>query len=201
MESLGARAPAGAVVLFAGKGLGSWAGQGGKPAPWKVEAGFLEIVPGTGNIQTRQHFRDFYLHLEFRCPYKPNAKGQERGNSGVYLQGRYEMQILDSHGVASPGPEDCGAIYGLAAPLVNAARPAMAWQTLEAIFRAPRDAQPARVTAFLNGTVIHNNLSLDRTTPGALDDTFAPEGPIVLQDHGDLVAFRRIWVLELPEGA
>lgn len=201
MESLGARPPAGAAILFAGKGLGSWVGQDGKSPPWKVEAGFLEIMPGTGDIQTRQSFRDFYLHLEFRCPYKPKAKGQERGNSGVYLQGRYEVQILDSHGVKSPGPEDCGAIYGLAAPLVNAARPAMAWQTLETIFRGPRGAEPARVTAFLNGTVIHNNLSLEHPTPGAIDETLAEQGPILLQDHGDPVAFRRIWVLELPAGA
>ncbi len=199
MEAPRATPPAGAVILFTGKHLDSWVGGDGQPAPWKVEGGFLEVVPGSGNIHTRQTFRDFYLHLEFRCPHKPKAVGQERGNSGVYLQGRYELQILDSYGVAAPGPQDCGAVYGLAAPLVNAARPAMVWQTFEAVFRAPRDGECARVTVLFNGQVIHNNLTLERPTAGALDDRIDAPGPILLQDHSDRVAFRRIWAVPLPE--
>lgn len=199
MESLRAMPPAGAVILFAGKNLANWISRDGGPAVWKVEGGLLEVVAGTGDILTRQPFGDFFLHLEFRCPHHPRAQSHERGNSGVYLQGRYELQILDSFGVKSPGVHDCGAIYGHSAPLVNASRPSMAWQTYEAVFRATRPHEPARVTVFHNNLVIHNNLALEEPTDGALDEQIEETGPILLQNHGEPVAFRHIWVLPLPQ--
>lgn len=196
--------PPNAMILFAGKILSDWtAREGGKPG-WKVEGGFLEVSPGAGDILTHRRFRDFFLHLEFRCPEGPRGRGQERANSGVYLQGRYELQILDSWGVEKAGDRDCGAFYELAAPLINASRPPTAWQTFEVIFRAARGTgsgiEPARATVLQNGMVIHNNLPLPRATPGALEeaDPLAP-GPLLLQEHRAPVAFRRVWLLPLPE--
>jgi len=197
--------PANAVVLFAGRIMSDWqAREGGRPR-WKVEGGFLEVVPGTGDIMTRVTFRDLFLHLEFRCPDMPRARGQDKANSGVYLQGRYELQILDSWGVKKPGPADCGAIYGVAAPLVNAAKAPSAWQTFEVVFRSPRKMvdgiEAARITALQNGLVIHNNMALPAPTQHALDQDLLAPGPLLLQDHGSPVAFRRIWIVPLAEHA
>ncbi|MCK9531146.1 MAG: DUF1080 domain-containing protein [Gammaproteobacteria bacterium] len=196
--------PPNARVLFAGKAAADWESRNGGPPQWKVEGGFLEVLPGTGDIMTRATFRDAFLHLEFRCPDMPRAKGQDKANSGVYLQGRYELQILDSWGVKKPGPRDCGAVYSVAAPLVNAAKAPSTWQTFEVVFRAPRETaqgnDAARITVFLNGLVIHNNLALPAPTPGALDEDLLAPGPLLLQDHGSPVAFRRIWIVPLAEG-
>lgn len=197
METSRATPPADALILFSGQHMGCWQRRDGQGPGWKVESGLLEVIPGAGDILTCEQFADFYLHLEFRCPYQPKAKGQARGNSGVYLQGRYEIQILDSYNVTAPGDRDCGAIYQLAAPLVNATRPPAVWQSFEVIFRARAGDEPARVTVLQNGRVIHNNLALPRPTPGSLDDELEQPGPILLQEHGDPVAFRRIWAVPL----
>jgi hypothetical protein len=199
-------APAGAVVLFDGKSFDNWTKLDGKTAPgWKIVNGAMEVVPGSGNIITKQRFGGaFHLHVEFRVPYMPNAKGQARGNSGVYVQGRYEVQILDSYGLQSQ-KNDCGAIYGVAAPSVNACKAPTVWQSYDIYFRSPicvngKKKEPARMTVYHNGIKIHNDVSIpvDNTTAGLGGDPCTP-GPIMLQDHGNPVQFRNIWLLPLKE--
>ena len=194
----------GAVVLFDGTNLDHWVQRpGGEPATWPIEDGAM-ITRG-GDILSRERFEDFYLHVEFYCPDSPpDVKGQGRSNSGVFLQGRYEIQVLDSWGIEDPGRGDCGALYNQAAPLVNACRQPDQWQSYEVIFRAPRfDAggnktENARATVLQNGRVIQNNQELLRQTGGAVDEDYAAPGPILLQDHGNAVRFRNIWVVPLP---
>jgi hypothetical protein len=195
--------PAGAVVLFDGKDNSKWEGMGGKPCPWKVENGALACVPGSGSIVSKEEFGDCRLHIEFRVPLMPDAKGQSRGNSGVYLQGRYEIQVLDSFGIAQPDKGDCGALYSIVAPRVNACKPPEQWQTYDITFRAPKfDAQGKMVkkgelTVLQNGIDIIDKFPLDRNTPGELDKDLSKPGPILLQDHGNLVKYRDIWLVPL----
>jgi hypothetical protein len=198
--------PSNAVILFSGKPeevAANWRKKDNpSPADWPVAKGAMTV--GHGYIVSKARFTDFYLHLELRTPWMPNAKGQARGNSGVFLQGLYEVQVLDSYGIPDPGTGDCGGIYGQSAPLVNACKPPTAWQTFDYYFRAPRfDAdgkltENARVTVIQNGIVVQNNTVITGpNTPdrfGALSDP----GPIVLQDHGNPVQYRNIWVVPLP---
>lgn len=196
--------------------------QGGKPAQWKIENG--AIVSTKSDIVTKENYTDFQLHVEFRVPYMPTKKGQERGNSGVYLQSRYEIQILDSYGFKEPGTGDCGAVYHQAAPLVNACKPPLQWQTYDISFRAARfdptthamTEQP-RVTVIQNGLVVQNDQIINGPThivkptkPKVPADPSKPAvptsaaidesrpGPIRLQYHGNTVAFRNIWIIPLP---
>ncbi|MFA6108144.1 MAG: DUF1080 domain-containing protein [Candidatus Latescibacterota bacterium] len=199
MNTLGAPVPNGAVQLFNGKDVSNWTTRDGKPAGWKAEDGVLHVVPGTGDIMTRERLADFALHLEFRCPDMPEAKGQAKGNSGVFLQGRYEIQVLDSYGWAAPGLGDCGAIYNQFAPLVNACLSALQWQTYDVAFRAPRGSEKGpRLTVLHNGVLIHNNVQLPGVTGAAIDERLGEPGPLLLQDHGNLVCYRNIWALPLP---
>ena len=204
MNSLLAAPPKDAVVLFDGRSVSNWTTRQGEPAGWKAEDNILHVVPRTGDIMTKETFTDFFLHLEFRCPDMPDAKGQAKGNSGVFLQGRYEIQVLDSYGINIPGKGDCGAIYNQFAPLVNACKPPMEWQTYDVIFRTPRvnDAgevvEPVRMTVFQNGLVIHNNIALPGVTGAAINNAVGTAGPLLLQDHGNLVAYRNIWAVPLP---
>ena len=202
MDSRNAPPPENAVVLFSGQDVGNWTTRDGRPAGWKVAGDILHVVPGTGDIMTIQRMTDFYLHLEFRCPDMPESTGQAKGNSGVFLQGRYEIQVLDSYGWERPGMGDCGAIYNQFAPLVNACRAAMEWQTYDVAFRAPRagDSGPSLTVAH-NGQLIHNNVQLPGTTGAAIDEDILQPGPLLVQDHRDLVAYRNIWIVELPEEA
>ncbi len=196
--------PKNAVMLFNGKDLSNWRTRSGGPAGWKVADGVITVEPRTGDIVTQQKFTDFMLHLEWMEPDMPDAKGQAKGNSGVYLQGRYEVQVLDSYGIEVPGKGDCGAIYDQFAPLVNACKPALEWQTYDVIFRAARlddsgkVVNQARVTLLQNGMVIHNNVEVLGPTGGAIDDKVGEPGPLLLQDHGNLVKYRNIWIVELP---
>jgi 3-keto-disaccharide hydrolase len=193
--------PNGAIVLFDGNRLDGWLKRGGKdPAPWKlVEGGAMQS--GGGDIVTIRKFDgSFKLHVEFRVPYLPNAKGQGRGNSGVYLQGRYEVQVLDSYGLDSKN-NDCGGIYEIAAPLVNACKAPTVWQSYDIIFQSPqcedgKKVAPAVVTVYHNGVKIHENVKIttDNTRAGMGGDPCTP-GPIMLQDHGNPVQFRNIWLL------
>ena len=201
METYQTVPPDNAVILFNGSVVDNWSTRAGQPADWKVEDNILHVVPGTGDIMTRECFGDFFLHLEFRCPHMPEATGQARGNSGVFLQGRYEIQVLDSHGINIPGMGDCGAIYNQFAPLVNACNPPLEWQTYDVIFRAPRlqDGQVEEgVSVLHNGVAIHNNIQLPGVTGAAIDEEVGEPGPLLLQDHNDLVAYRNIWAVPLP---
>ena len=196
-------APEGAIVLFGGKSLDGWTARDGKSKPkWKLlDNGIMQS--GGGDIITEKKFDGhFKLHVEFRVPYMPNAKGQARGNSGVYVQGRYEVQILDSYGLDSKN-NDCGAIYEVAAPLVNACKAPTIWQRYDIEFHAPvckdgKKTEPARMTVHHNGVKIHDDqkINVKFTRAGMETDACTP-GPILLQDHGNPVQFRNVWLMEL----
>jgi len=196
--------PKGAVVLFDGKSLDNWTKTDGKaPAAWKLVDGGAAEVNGSGNIITKEKFGGkFKLHVEFRVPYLPDKSGQGRGNSGVYVQGRYEVQVLDSYGL-EPKKDDCGAIYGVAAPKVNACKAPTVWQSYDIEFHSPKcengkKAEPARVTMIHNGVKIHEDVKIpvDNTRAGLGGDPCQP-GPIMLQDHGNPVQFRNVWQLPM----
>ena len=195
------QAPEGAHRLFTGADLAAWLSRKGGEAKWNLKDDYAEVAPGTGDIYTREVFSDFQLHVEFWLPLMADKQGQARANSGVYLQGRYEIQVLDSFGLDAKD-NDCGGIYKIAAPLVNACRPPQEWQSYDVAFRAARvDAEAVkenpRVTVFHNGIMIHNNLEIPSATGGALDDDMRKPGPLLLQDHGDLVRYRNVWVLPI----
>jgi hypothetical protein len=168
---------------------------------WKLNDGIMEVLPGSGSLVSKQKFTDFFLHIEFRTPFMPDQTGQKRGNSGVYLQGRYEVQVLDSYGLEGADNE-CGGIYKVARPRVNMCAPPLQWQTYDITFTAARfdtggiKVTPARITVIHNGIPIHENLILPGPTGGALDQNENKAGGIMLQDHGNLVQFRNIWVVE-----
>lgn len=197
--------PRGAKVLFDGKGLDGWVYRnGGKPAKWKLTDGGAMQVHG-GDVHTKEKFAGkFKLHVEFRVPYEPKKSGQARGNSGVYLQGRYEVQVLDSYGVKKPQMGDCGAIYGVAVPKTNASKAPTVWQSYDIEFTAPRfqdgrKVRPAAMTVIQNGIPIHQDraIPVDNTRAGLGGDPSQP-GPIMLQSHaGDPVEYRNIWLMPL----
>lgn len=196
-------APKGAVVLFDGKDFSKWVKRDGKSeVKWTLrDGGVMEGVQGHGDIITREKFGGaFKLHVEFRVPYEPAGKGQGRGNSGVYVQGRYEVQVLDSYGLKSE-KNDCGAIYGVAAPTVNACKAPTVWQSYDIEYTSPiyvdkKKTEPARMTVHHNGVKIHDAVSIpvDNTTSGLGGDPSTP-GPIMLQDHGHPVQFRNVWLV------
>ncbi|MEP6755029.1 MAG: DUF1080 domain-containing protein [Chthonomonadales bacterium] len=196
-------------VLFGGKQAGldaNWQNRGAAKPAWIVSRdGFLEVKPGSGDIGTKEKFQDFQLHIEFKVPYMPEGKGQGRGNSGVFLQSRYEIQLLDSYGFKSPGMGDCGAVYNKSAPLVNACKEPLQWQTYDITFRtARRDSsgkvvENVRVSVIQNGIVVQNNTEIVGVCGAAEDNAEGTPGRIRLQDHGNKMQFRNIWILPLPE--
>ncbi|MFQ6096264.1 MAG: DUF1080 domain-containing protein [Armatimonadota bacterium] len=193
--------PSDAVVLFDGTDLSGWVGKGGGPAQWKVENGYMEVVPRTGNIQTVEHFGDCQLHLEWAAPAQVKGESQGRGNSGVFLMGRYEIQVLDCYNNPTYPDGTTGAIYGQYPPLVNACRKPGEWQVYDIIWEAPRFeneslVRPAYVTVLLNGIVLHHHTELMGYTSHRVLTEYvahAAVGPLELQDHGDPVRFRNIW--------
>jgi hypothetical protein len=195
--------PSDAVVLFDGTDLSHWRDGKGGPAPWKVEDGAMVIASGKGEILSREEFGDCQVHLEFATPTPPKGRDQGRGNSGLMLFGRYEIQVLDSFENLTYADGQAAAIYGQYPPLVNASRKPGEWQTYDVVFTAPRFKadgaveSPAYVTMLHNGVLVHNHTpllgavafrALARYSP------HGPEGPILLQDHGHPVRFRNIWV-------
>ena len=193
--------PSDAVVLFDGTSLADWTDRDGGEARWEVKSGYMEVAPGTGNISTREHFGDCQLHVEWAEPTVIKGESQGRGNSGVFLMGLYEIQVLDCYDNPTYADGTTGAIYGQYPPLVNACRKPGEWQTYEIIWVAPRFAgealvSPARVTVLQNGLVIHHDQELQGPTQHRTLAEYKPQpetGPLTLQDHGDLVRFRNIW--------
>jgi hypothetical protein len=197
--SLGAKSPEGAIVLFDGHGLGGWVKRDGKtPADWPEVDGILTVC--RGDIRTEKRFGNFRLHLEFNVPYMPQARGQARGNSGVYLAGIHELQVLDSYGL-TPQDNDCGAIYKQVVPSTNACKPPLQWQTYDVTFQkaqveAGKVVKKARVTVVQNGIKTIDNAEIV-PTPGGADNAPGEDGPLLLQDHGNPVQYRNIWIKPL----
>jgi len=187
--TLGAKPPAGAVVLFDGSGTEAFPGA-------KMSEDKLLIAGAT----SKQKFQNCKLHIEFRTPYQPDSSGQGRGNSGVYLQGRFEVQVLDSFGLDGKHNE-CGGIYTTRQPDVNMCFPPLTWQTYDidfaaAKFEGDKKISPAKITVKHNGVVIHENVELNKTTTAAPVKDGPDAGPLYLQNHGNPVRFRNIWIVE-----
>jgi hypothetical protein len=201
------KAPSDAIVLFDGKDLSQWVGMDGAPTKWIMGNGYMECVKGSGYVRTLQNFGDCQLHVEWATPTPPHGEGQGRGNSGVFLGlDRYEIQVLDSYQSKTYSDGSAGSIYGQYPPLVNVTRPPGKWQTYDIIYTAPRfDAagkllSPVRETVLHNGVLIQNNVELVGPTSWLERAPYSahPEKqPISLQDHGNPVRFRNIWVREL----
>ena len=202
--------PSDAIVLFDGHDLSQWRTMDGEPAKWALKDGYFETVKGAGYIRTYQNFGDCQLHLEFATPYPPRGKSQGRGNSGVFLMGRYEVQILDSYQNITYADGQCAAIYGQYPPLVNASRKPGQWQSYDIIFHGPRWdkagnlIRKARMTVFHNGVLVHENAELWGPTDWLKAKPYKPhsdKGFLALQDHGNPVRFRNIWIREIGESA
>lgn len=199
--------PSDAVVLFDGKGLSQWLDKDGKPAKWKVEKGYMEVVKGTGQIHTKQEFGSFQLHIEWATPTEIVGKGQERGNSGVYLMNLYEVQVLDSYNNKTYPAGMAGSVYGQNPPLVNASLPPGVWQTYDIVFRRPvfKDSvlvEPAIVTVFYNGVLVQDHFEIVGATIFKEVPTYQKHPdklPLGLQDHGNPVRYRNIWIRELSD--
>jgi hypothetical protein len=197
--------PSDAIVLFDGTNVSEWTNMEGGSPGWKIEDGVLTVVKGTGDIKTRRNFGDVQLHLEWRSPEVIEGEGQGRGNSGLFFQEKYEVQILDSYQNRTYSNGQAGAIYKQYPPLVNACRPPGEWQTYDVIFIAPRfnkdgmRVSAGQITVFHNGVLIHHAAQLQGTTEyiGMPKNKAHGPGPIKLQDHSNPVSYRNIWVREL----
>ena len=203
--------PADARVLFDGTSLIAWRHGDGKDAAWSlVDGGAMEVKRGTGDIQTREHFGDVQLHIEWMTPTVIEGESQGRANSGVFFFGRYEVQILDSWENVTYADGQAGSLYGQYPPMVNASRKPGEWQTFDIVFIAPRFEEdgsvksPAYVTVFHNGVLVHHHREMVGATAHRAVGTYSAhgeKGPIKLQDHGNPVRFRNVWVRELGEGS
>jgi len=202
--------PSDAIVLFAGKNAAEWAYRDGRAAQWPVIDGALVSKSGTGNIYTKRRFGSAQIHVEFATPDMPNAHGQARANSGVYLQGRYEIQILDSFHNPTYSNGSAGALYGQYAPLVNVSRPPNQWQYYDIVFRAPKCgpdrqiATPGTVTVLYNGVLVQDHVTIRGRTTSSDETDPCEDGPLMLQDHfhpdvkETFMQFRNIWIRPLP---
>ncbi|PAX07745.1 3-keto-disaccharide hydrolase [Sphingomonas lenta] len=204
VEAPEGRPPSDAVVLFDGRSLAGWVGADGGPAKWTVQNGAMRVTPKTGDIASRERFGDVQLHVEWRTPTS-DKEGQARSNSGVFLMGLYEVQVLDSYRAKTYVNGQAASLYKQHAPLVNASRPPGSWQSYDIVFRAPRFdgdrlVRPARVTVFHNGVLVQHDAELAGPTVYIGKPEYKPHAaalPITLQDHGDLIEYRNIWARRL----
>jgi hypothetical protein len=199
--------PSDAIVLFDGKNLDSWESvKDGGAAKWQVADGKMTVVRGAGNISTKQKFTNYQLHIEWQSPIEPETlKSQGKGNSGIFMQGMYEVQVLNSYNNRSYRNGQAGSIYKQSAPLVNVTSPMGEWNTYDIIYTAPIFTinggieTPAYVTVIHNGVVVQNHTKIQGTTEyiGQPKNPVHGPGPISLQDHGNAVSFRNIWLREM----
>ena len=195
-------APSDASVLFNGQDLSQWTTS---KQPWKVENGYVEVVPNAGDLATRETFGDVQLHVEWAAPAEVRGTSQNRGNSGIFLQRRYEVQVLDSYENPTYADGQAGAIYGQWPPLVNPVRKPGEWQAYDIVFEAPRFekqklAKPAYLTVFLNGVLLHHRKEAMGPTVHRALPSYKPqldEDALVLQDHQQPVRYRNIWIRRL----
>jgi hypothetical protein len=208
-----APAPADAIVLFDGKDLARWSDARGNAPRWRVAEGYFESTRGSGSVRTRDKFADFQLHIEFATPANVTGSSQGRGNSGVIINGMYEVQILDSYDNPSYADGQAAALYGQQPPLVNASRPPGEWQTYDLVFESPRWDDKGVLVKKAAATVIHNGLVVQHRVEffgatdgvggvphkalGAYRQPHPPEVFIELQDHGNPVRFRNVWLRPL----
>ncbi len=199
--------PSDAIVLFDGSNLDSWISSGNSGnAPWQVDNGIVTVVTGSGFIKTKQAFADVQLHIEWMSPVAEGKEGQLYSNSGIFFMGRYEVQVLNSNANPTYANGQAASVYKQHIPLVNASKPAGTWQEYDIIFMAPKFSEkgtlvsPARITVFHNGVLVQNNVELlGPTLYIGVPHYEAHESklPLELQDHGDPVQFRNIWIREL----
>jgi len=197
--------PSDAIILFDGKDLNEWTSNSGGLAEWIVEDGAMTVKPRTGAIKTKQKFGDFQLHIEWRAPTEIVGEGQGRGNSGIFMMEKYELQVLDSYVSKTYSNGQAGSMYKQSIPLVNACKAPGEWQSYDVIFMAPVFTEkgdlkaPARITVFHNGVLIQNNFELKGPTEYNRIPMYEPhgKGSLMLQDHGNPVSYRNIWVREL----
>jgi len=205
----GTAPPSDAIVLFDGTNLDKWESTKGGEAKWEVSDGAMTVVKGAGSIRTKEVFGNFQLHIEWRTPVEISGESQGRGNSGVFMNGSipegYEVQVLDSYNNRTYSNGQAASIYKQSMPLVNACKPPGVWQTYDIIYKAPifREdgelASPAYITVIHNGIVVQNHYMLKGHTPYIGLPKYKPhgDGPIMLQDHGNPVSFRNIWLRKL----
>lgn len=198
--------PSDAIILFDGNNLSAWSSlKDNTKAMWEVSNGAFTVKPGTGDIKTNQKFGSCQLHLEFKMPPATEATGQGRGNSGVFFQERYEVQVLDNYNNRTYSNGQCGAIYKQSIPLANACKAPGEWQTYDIIYKEPAfnadgiKVSSAYITVIHNGVIIQNHVEIKGTTPyiGLPENIAHGKGSIILQDHGNLLSFRNIWLREL----
>lgn len=203
--------PSDAVVLFDGKDLSNWTDTQGKPTKWVLKDGVMSPTKNSGMVQSTKEFGSCQLHVEFACPTPPEGEGQGRGNSGVFLMGRYEVQVLDSYENKTYPDGQCGALYGRSKPLVNACRKPGEWQTYDIVFHRPvfgpdgKVTKRATFTVIQNGVVVQDHVEMSggngwRGHHSITNyEAHGDKGPIQLQDHGNPVIFRNVWVRELKD--
>lgn len=198
--------PSDAIILFDGRDFSEWSTEKGEPVKWKLENGYMEVVKKTGTIKTKKGFGDCQLHIEWATPTMIKGEGQGRGNSGVFLMGLYEIQVLDSYDNQTYADGQAAAVYGQYPPLVNACRRPGEWQSYDIIFHRPHFDEggklisPARMTALHNGVLVQDNVKLTGPTEHKERPPYEAHPdklPLKLQDHGNPVRYRNIWIREL----
>jgi hypothetical protein len=199
--------PSDAIVLFDGRDLAEWTSAQGEPAKWQIKDGYMQMTPKAGDIRTKQAFGSCQLHIEWASPEKITGTGQETGNSGVFFMEKYEVQVLDSFSSSTYADGQAGALYGQKPPDVNVCRPPGQWQSYDIIFHAPvfqnnSLVKPATITVLHNSVLIQDHWVIEGTTFHKRRAQYQPhpsQVPLRLQDHGNPVRYRNIWIRPLPE--